>query len=611
MFCFCIQTWVICHLIRSEEISNDTAMNRDTITVTLEHDIVYLFGTFHQGDELQFIHYSHGRQCVTNSVSAIALSKICPIREWTTQHLDQILKAGDVLYQQVHPVEFFNQHPLDNGLLKLDDIPVKCDIFNTQFEIQNIGSMYCNINVTEIGDCIYDICQHPLDHDTIIVMGDQYGVYAASLIQHNEKLYIFDPHSISHVTGMPCANGRSVLLSFNSTSKCAQYLVQYANSRHVIQLSILKLLITRMKQYQYRDNIFKFQIKTPQINSAHQHSVTFSKEVHKGTNMKSHTSKLQKKTPHSKITDDNITHSEATNNEKKPTAIHKTYSKQLDNLCNYNSHKEKSKQKQEEITYKFSRVFDNQKSLPSHEKIYKSQHKDVNKLNDKKKREHAMQLKSKYITITSEENIVTDKLKHTNFKIKDRQYQILKLQKEIEVHESKNNLEKKYTYLGTQVSDLQEQIGKLETLVQDLTDKKNELHKQKKLIEDNLQLFRNETSGNETFILDTTKLLNVTRSHQTEQQNPRKRPFLEFITETSKFSKPNEDVNTELPAKQSRYSKYQIDEYDTYDKYRKFMKRECMKKKRLSTEYRQKENLKKKSIRHKGVHPLNSDKRRI
>ena len=465
--------------------------------------------------------------------------------------------------------------------------------------------MYCDINVTEIGDCLYDICQHPLDHDAIIVMGDQYGAYAASLIQYNENLYIFDPHSISHVTGMPCVDGKSVLLTFNNTSKCAQFLVQCANSHHAIQLSIWKLSITRMHQYQCRNKDFKFQIKTPQINSAH--SVMFSREEHEETNMKSPTSKPQKKTPHSKITEINITQSEVMNNEKKLTAIYKTYSKQLDNLCNYNSHKEKSKQKQDKaiITYKCSRDFDNQKNLPSHKKTCKRQHKDIKKLNDRKKREHTMQLKSKYITTTSEENIVTDKLKCTTFEIKGRQYQMLKLQKQIEVYEKKNMSEKKYTYLRTQVSCLQEQIRILETLVQDLTDKKNELHKQKKSTEKNPQLFGNETSGNETFILDTTKLSNVTRSHKTEQQNPRKRPFPELITEASKFAKPNEDVNTELLGEQLRYSKYQIDEY------RKLMKREYMKQKHLSTDYRQKENLKKKSIRHKSVYPLSSDKRRI
>ena len=353
-------------------------MNMDTATVIMEHNIVYLYGTFHQGDELQFFDYSRGRQCVTNSVSAIALSKICPIREWTTQHFDRILKAGDVLYQKVRPVEFFKQHPLDNGLLELDDIPVECDIFSRQFEVQKIGSMYCNINVTEIGNCLNNIYQHPLDHDAIIVMGDHYGAYATSLMQHNEKIYIFDPHSISYVTGMPCADGRSVLLTFNNTSKCAEYLVQCANSRHAIQLSIWKLMITRIQQYQCGDKVCKFQIKTPQTKSAH--SVTISKEENEGTSMKSHTSKSQKKTPHSKIMDDKITHSEmikdseAVNNEKKSTRICKTYSKQLDNLCSYNSHEEKSKQKQEEmiVTCKYSSILDNQKNLLSHEKTCKN-----------------------------------------------------------------------------------------------------------------------------------------------------------------------------------------------------------------------------------------------
>ena len=578
----------------------------DTATVRIEHDIVYLYGTFHQGDELQFIDYSRGHQCVTNSVSAIALSKIYPIREWTTQHLDGILKAGDILYQQIRPVEFFNQQPLDNGLLELDDIPVECDIFNRQFEIQNIGSMYCGINVTEIGDCLYDMCQHPLDCDAIVVMGDQYGAYASSLMQHNEKLYIFDPHSISHITGMPCADGRSVLLAFNNISKCAEYLVRCANSRQAIQLSIWKLMITGIQQYQCRDKAFKFQIETPQISSTH--SITFSKEEHKSINMKSHTSIPEKRTHHSKISDNKRTHSEIItdfeeiNNEKKSSPICKTYLKQLDSLCNYNSHEEKSKNKQETIiTYKCSRIFDNWKNLPSHKKTCEKQHKDVKKLNDRIKRDHkksarAMQLKSKYITITSEENIVTDKLKHINYKIKDRQYQILKLQKQIDAHEKKNNSEKNYAYLRTQVSSLQEQIVKLETLVQDLTDKKNELHQQKRSFGNNLQLFGNETSGNETFKLETAKLPNVVRSHQTEHQKLRKRPFLELITEASKSSQPNKDVNTELPAKQSRHSKYQIDEFDndTYDKYRKFMKREYMKQKRMSTDYRQKENLKQK-----------------
>ena len=100
-------------------------MNMDITTNTMVYDIVYLHASLHQGDEIHFMDYSCGCQCVANSVVAIALSKICAIKEWTTEHLDSILKAGDILYQQVCPKEFFDQHPLDNGLLELADHPVE------------------------------------------------------------------------------------------------------------------------------------------------------------------------------------------------------------------------------------------------------------------------------------------------------------------------------------------------------------------------------------------------------------------------------------------------------------------------------------------------------
>ena len=90
-------------------------MSMDITTSTTADNLVYLHGTFHQGDEVHFIDYSRGRQCVMNSIVAIALSKICLVRQWTTEHLDSILKAGDTLHQEVRPKEFFDQYPLDNG----------------------------------------------------------------------------------------------------------------------------------------------------------------------------------------------------------------------------------------------------------------------------------------------------------------------------------------------------------------------------------------------------------------------------------------------------------------------------------------------------------------
>ena len=213
---------------------------------------------------------------------------------------------------------------------------------------------------------------------------------------------------------MPCVDGTSVLLVFDNMSKCAEYLVYCAHTRHAIQLSMWKLVVTKMQQYQCGEKVLKFPIKTPQMNFGP--SVTFSSEEHQSTNMKSHTSEIKNGILHSKRTDYKITHSPIQNKDAK----------------GLNDTKKK----------------DNQKSA------------------------HTTQLRSKYIITTSEENILTNKLRHTKSKIKDRQYQISKLQKQIDAHINKNDSEKNYSYLWTQVSGLQEQISKLETLVEDLADKK-------------------------------------------------------------------------------------------------------------------------------------------
>ena len=60
--------------------------------------IINTLGSFHQGDEYQFGEYSHGRQCVTNSITAIAYAQMTDIASWNSHDLDFILKEGDHLY---------------------------------------------------------------------------------------------------------------------------------------------------------------------------------------------------------------------------------------------------------------------------------------------------------------------------------------------------------------------------------------------------------------------------------------------------------------------------------------------------------------------------------
>ena len=291
---------------------------------------------------------------------------------------------------------------------------------------------------------------------------------------------------------MPCVNGTSVVLVFDNMSKCAEYLVCCANARHAIQLSMWNLVVTKMQQYQCGDKVLKFPIKTPQINF--EPSVTFSKREHQTTNMKSYISKFENGIPHSKCIDYKIIHS----------PIQTKYTKRLND-------------RKKEVYQKSA---------------------------------HATQLKSKYITITSEENVITDKLKCTKYKIKDRQYEILKLQEQIDTHKKKNDSKKSYSYLQRQVSSLQEQIDKLETLVEDLTNQNKNLQEGKKSI-------KSKVSANKCITPDTANLPktnSVTRTPKTKYQNLRKRLSSELITEIGQSSQSSKDINIELHAKQPRYS---------------------------------------------------------
>ena len=130
-----------------------------------------------------------------------------------------------------------------------------------------------------------------------------------------------------------------------------------------------------------------------------------------------------------------------------------------------------------------------------------------------------------------------------------------------------------------------------------LTDRKCKVYEEKKSIEKKLQLFGKKISADENITLDTANLPktnSVTSTHKTEHQNLCKRLSSEIITERSKSPQSSEKIYAELPAKKPRYSRYEVNELDNslHDEHRKLMKREYMKQKRLSTEYRQKENLK-------------------
>ena len=164
------------------------------------------------------------------------------------------------------------------------------------------------------------------------------------------------------------------------------------------------------------------------------------------------------------------------------------------------------------MTYKCnicSKLLDNNNNLSQHEKDCKKHHEAAKETKQKKKKghyksTHTTQLKFKYGTILHEENIIIEKLKQTKFKIKDRQCQILKLEELICAHKKKNNSGR--NYLTMQISILQDQVCKFNILIQDLSDKKMELHSQKKVIASKLKLFSGELSTHNSDIPVTKKI---------------------------------------------------------------------------------------------------------
>ena len=161
--------------------------------------IINTLGSFHQGDEYQFGEYSHGQQCVTNSITAIAYAQMTDVASWDSHDLDFILKEGDCLYQHIRPQQLFDQ-TVSDGLLELDDIPLECDIFERHFKIIHQGNLYCDINKQAIDGLLQQISGDNNKSHAILVMGDQHGAYASSLINCGKNIFLFDGHSHSCVT---------------------------------------------------------------------------------------------------------------------------------------------------------------------------------------------------------------------------------------------------------------------------------------------------------------------------------------------------------------------------------------------------------------------------
>ena len=155
---------------------------------------------------------------------------------------------------------------------------------------------------------------------------------------------------VTHVTGMPCPDGKSILLCFNNTSACANYIFKSTSIRNVVQISFWKVTINRTGFYLEGNRFKKFSVKSyaceksttvntsESVNTSkigEDHSGVALSHVHSSQEMSDQTDSEMSRKPSQKIT--NVTYykecvsSEISDNTVYSDTCH-VYSKNFNNL---------------------------------------------------------------------------------------------------------------------------------------------------------------------------------------------------------------------------------------------------------------------------------------
>ena len=215
---------------------------------------VIVTGTFHQGQTDQFSDQSVGGQCVPNSVAVIAFLKLKLTTKWTSLHMDNILQEGDALYKQIHPPHDF---------LEFEELPTNMKLFTNDCTIHKISDIFCTIHKTVIEKALHDVSLSGTNGDAVLLLGDQKGAYASSVMYVDGKYYIFDAHSCSVTSSLPSEWGSSVLLEFDNLPVCANYVTQIANILHAAQFTVWKVTIDHVWVYPIGNKVVHFKMITP------------------------------------------------------------------------------------------------------------------------------------------------------------------------------------------------------------------------------------------------------------------------------------------------------------------------------------------------------------
>ncbi|XP_062589569.1 uncharacterized protein LOC134251199, partial [Saccostrea cucullata] len=174
-------------------------------------------GTFHQGDS-RFGRNS-GKQCVANSLSAIAHSKLKDVDKWDQAYLDNVLIEGNEIYTWIHGT---------NDLLLMSDLPEMIEISGKMMQIRKKDSISATIDsngtidFSAFGNCL------PLDLAIQESLMNSDGCFICAInqtfmvIKYKHDLYLFDSHSRNSF-GLVDGNGKSLLMQLENLDHLYDY----------------------------------------------------------------------------------------------------------------------------------------------------------------------------------------------------------------------------------------------------------------------------------------------------------------------------------------------------------------------------------------------------
>ncbi|XP_061175632.1 uncharacterized protein LOC133184560 [Saccostrea echinata] len=191
---------------------NDSQVNSGN-----EQTRVVVQGSFHQGDAR--FEENSGKQCVANSLSAIAHSKLKDLDKWDQTYLDNVLIEGNEIYSSIHGT---------NDLLLISDLPEMIEISGKIMHIRKKDSITATIDSTGTIDFnAFDNCL-PLDLAIQESLIDSDGCFICAIdktfmvMKYRHDIYLFDSHSRNRFD-LVDGNGKSLLLQLKNLNHLYQY----------------------------------------------------------------------------------------------------------------------------------------------------------------------------------------------------------------------------------------------------------------------------------------------------------------------------------------------------------------------------------------------------